>query len=185
MRHPFAKIRKPNGLDPRPHKKHAYGYSLPEVMIASVIMAGTVTMSAQLSNSTVEGMQQMNLRSKLDSAMAARMEDIRDAAFRYLCTQGCKDDELTLQLKYNLSSLEPLCTSNTLGTSLHNNLESTLKSDFNLISFDPKAPSKLIKASVTPNGNQINVTLNFEGDIDSSPISISSIIVPHAQGWCP
>ena len=75
------------------------GYSLAEVMIGSVILASTVSMTVQLSNSTLDGMQRMDQRARLDSAMAARMEDIRDAAFRHLCIQGCGDSELTRQLK--------------------------------------------------------------------------------------
>ena len=49
------------------------GFSLPEVMIGSVILASAVSMTAQLSNSTLDGMHRMDQRARLDSAMAARM----------------------------------------------------------------------------------------------------------------
>ena len=93
------------------------GYFLPEVMIGSVILASAVSMTAQLSNSTLNGMQRMNQRARLDSAMAARMEEIRDHAFSHLCIQGCDDSELTQQLKYNLTTLRPLCETKKLGKS--------------------------------------------------------------------
>ena len=165
--------------------RQASGYSLPEVMVASVILAASVTMAANLSNSTMEGMQSMNLRSKLDSALAARMELIRDASFGYLCTQGCNNDELSLQLKYNLDTLTPLCRADSLGSSLATHLATNhpkLTETFNLNSVDAKAPSIPIITTITPSGNQLSVTLTAQ---DPSAQSISSTIVPHAQGWCP
>jgi Tfp pilus assembly protein PilV len=161
------------------------GYSLPEVMVASVVLAASVAMAANLSNSTMDGMQSMNLRSKLDSALAARMELIRDVGFRYLCTQGCDNDQLSLQLKYDLDTLTPLCKADSLGSSLATHLATEhpkLTETFNLNSVDAKAPSITIIPTITASGNRLSVTLTAQ---DPSAQSISSTIVPHAQGWCP
>jgi hypothetical protein len=160
-------------------------------MIGSVILASAVTMTAQLSNSTVAGMQRMDQRARLDSAMAARMEDIRDAAFRHLCIQGCDDDELTQQLKYNLTALRPLCETTTLGSSFLTELKDTsegkkdLTSDFYVSDYEPDgsnsaALSEVIAADVTPSGNQVTVTLSER----ETGLSVTTSIVPHAQGWC-
>lgn len=158
------------------------GYSLPEVMIGSVILASAVSMTAQLSNSTLDGMQRMDQRARLDSAMAARMEDIRDAAFRHLCIQGCDDSELTQQLKYNLTTLRPLCEATELGKSLETALiASNLGTGtFNLTDYDPTAESTPISSTVTASGNQVNVTLRES----STGLNVTTSVVPHAQGWC-
>lgn len=172
----------------RPDRRQAAGYSLPEVMVASVVLAASVAMAANLSNSTMEGMQGMNLRSKLDSALAARMEKIRDASFRYLCTQGCDNDELSLQLKYDLDTLTPLCKADSLGSSLATHLATKhpeLTEPFNLNSVDAKAPSIPIISTITPSGNRLSVTLTAKDSSDQAIQSITSTIVPHAQGWCP
>ena len=158
------------------------GYSLPEVMIGSVILASAVSMTAQLSNSTLDGMQRMDQRARLDSAMAARMEDIRDAAFRHLCIQGCDDSELTQQLKYNLTTLRPLCETTKLGESLKTALTTSNlgTGTFNLTDYDPTAESTTISSSVTASGNQVNVTLSES----STGLNVTTSVVPHAQGWC-
>lgn len=158
------------------------GYSLPEVMIGSVILASAVTMTAQLSNSTMDGMQRMDQRARLDSAMAARMEDIRDAAFRHLCIQGCDDAELTQQLKFNLTTLRPLCETTGLGESLKTALTASNlgTGSFNLTDYDPTAESTPITSTVTASGNQVNVSLSES----STGLNVTTSVVPHAQGWC-
>jgi prepilin-type N-terminal cleavage/methylation domain-containing protein len=187
MTRPF-RLGKKNKKSLRFFNRHASGYSLPEVMVASVVLAASVAMAANLSNSTMDGMQSMNLRSKLDSALAARMELIRDAGFRYLCTQGCDNDQLSLQLKYDLDTLTPLCKADSLGSSLNSYLAAEhpeLTKTFNLNSVDAKAPSILITPTITASGNRLSVTLTAEDSSDQAIQSISSTIVPHAQGWCP
>ena len=172
---------KKSSSKPRLAKSDFTGYSLPEVMIGSVILASAVSMSAQLHNSTIDGMQRMNIRSKLDSAMAARVEDIRDASFRHLCVQGCDDDDLTQQLKYDLAIVKPLCESSELGSSLLGSLTASgLVNDFNLTSYDPTADSISINSVVTTSGNQVNVTLREP----INGMSVSTTVVANAQGWC-
>ena len=163
-------------------KKSSGGYSLPEVMVSSVILASAVTMTVQLSNSTVDGMQRMDLRARLDSAIAARMEDIRDAGFRHLCIQGCDDSQLTQQLKYDLTTLKDLCDKTELGKSLKTALSTSSlgTGTFNLTDYDPTADSIEIQSTVTASGNQVNVLISEA----STGLSVSTSIVPHAQGWC-
>ena len=68
------------------------GFSLPELMVSSVILAGVVAASAQLSSSTADGMRRSSLRAKTDSAMARRMEEIRHCAFFYLIDNNLKNN---------------------------------------------------------------------------------------------
>ena len=178
-------------------KKSSSGYSLPEVMISSVILASAVTMTVQLSNSTVDGMQRMDQRARVDSAMAAHMEKIRDRAFKLLCIQGCDDSQLTQQLKYDLTKLKPLCETNALGSSLFSRLKNTTGGNEDLtIPFNLNAPetdadgstSSVLSVTITPvvthTGNQVNVTLNATLNKSKKDLSVSTSIVPHAQGWC-
>ena len=176
-------------------KKSSSGYSLPEVMISSVILASAVTMSVQLSNSTVDGMQRMDQRARVDSAMAAHMEKIRNRAFKLLCIQGCDDSQLTQQLKYDLTKLKPLCETNALGSSLSSSLKDTtgdnedLTIPFNINTLETDgSTSSVLSVTITPvvthTGNQVNVTLNAKLNKSKKDLSVSTSIVPHAQGWC-
>lgn len=164
------------------------GYSLVEVLVASTILAGVVATGAQLSNSSSQALNQMSTRSRIDSALAARMEDIRNQGFRHLCIQGCLNDELSLEPKYDLEQLEPLCSEEGLGQSLFNSLPNNLVAEnFNLRDYDinpnqPTSPDITISQEFLANGNRLTVRLLAQSN---PPQSITSIVVPHAQGWCP
>jgi len=171
-----------------PAQQRRTGFSIPEVLIGSVILASAVTMTAQLSNSTVDGMKRMDLRSKLDSALAARMEEIREQAFQLHCESGCEPSQLTNQLKYNTTTIKPLCETNTLGSSLLSTLSNAgLNQDFNLRDYDDTdttttpSPSILIQSTLNASGNLVTVSFTEP----NTPLTITSTIVPHAQGWCP
>ena len=171
-------------------RSRSSGFSMPEMMVSSFILATFVTLGTQLTNSTTDGMKRTNLRSKLDSAMALRMEEIRHCAFFYLLDssllvegEDCRSHsfDLTQQLSYDLDSLAPLCSANTIGTSLSSHLSTEgLGGNFNLQDYDDAADSEIIQATLTPAGNQLKVLLSAT----SIPLKIQSTIVPHAQGWC-
>ena len=164
------------------------GYSLVEVLVGSTILAGVIATGAQLSNSSSEAISQMSTRSRIDSALAARMEDIRDQGFRHLCIQGCLNDELSLEPKYDLQELASLCANEGLGQSLYDSLPADLvEENFKLRDYDinpeqSTSPDITIKQEFLANGNRLNVTLLAQSN---PPQSITSIVVPHAQGWCP
>ena len=174
------------------------GFSLPELMVSSVILAGVVAASAQLSSSTADGMRRSSLRAKTDSAMARRMEEIRHCAFFYLIDNSlinnsnqsdCRLLQLNIaeQLKYpdssNIDTFKSHCDNNTLSTGLKAYLSSNQKNlttSFNLNDYDQTAKSVPITTEITSSGNLLQVTLAA----DSIPARIQSTIVPHAQGWC-
>ena len=164
------------------------GYSLVEVLVGSTILAGVVATGAQLSNSSSQAINQMSTRSRIDSALAARMEDIRDQGFRHLCIQGCLNNELSLEPKYDQEELESLCSAESLGQSLFDSLPADLTTaSFNLREYDinpdqSTSPDITISQEFLPEGNRLTVTLLAQS---TPPQSITSIVVPHAQGWCP
>ena len=49
-----------------------------------------------------------------------------------------------------------------------------------LTDYDPTADSIEIQSTVTASGNQVNVLISEA----STGLSVSTSIVPHAQGWC-
>lgn len=181
---------------PRSHRRRRDGgLSLPEVLVASAILATTVVSSMQLTSSSLQGMGHSKLRGQVDSAIAARMEDLRGHAFSYLCRSGtdsdhpqpggCTDATLTQELDYgelpNRANLKQLCTSNALGAGLLAYVTSNHASDVAPFVVPGTTPAVTVTPSFTAEGNRLNVTLAAP----SVPISVSSTLVPQAQGWCP
>ena len=168
---------------------HEGGMSLPEVMISSFILVSVVTANMHMGNSSLKGMNSSDLRYKLDSAIAQRIEDLRKQAFEYLCVDtpgeeaGCIEGHSNKALAYDLSTLKPLCVTNNLGEQLRNhiNANTSLLAGFNLRDLDPSAENVAIAVAATPSGNQLDVTLSTQ----TMPIAVSTTLVPHAQGWCP
>ena len=110
------------------HPNSEWGMSLPEVMISSFILVSVVTANMHMGNSSVKGMNSSDLRYKLDSAMAQRIEDLRKQAFEYLCVDtpgdeaGCIEGHSNKALAYDLTVLKPLCITNNLGEQLRNHI---------------------------------------------------------------
>ena len=162
---------------------------MPEVLISSFILVSVVTANLHMGNSSVKGMNSSELRYRLDSAIAQRIEDLRKQAFEYLCIDtpgdeaGCIEGHSNKALAYDLTVLKPLCLTNNLGEELRNhiNTKSSLLASFNLQDLDASADNVAIAVAANPSGNQLDVTLSTQ----AMPISVSTTLVPHAQGWCP
>ena len=160
------------------------GFSLVELIVSVLILGVTASIVSQLSSSANRAILQTDQRSRVDSAIAARMEAIRDISFRYLCTNGCENDELTQELQYDTTTLEDLCNTNTLGNSLLTALsqaEGDLTTSFNTNDYDQTSVSLPITAQLTANENELQVTFSES----NTNVQITSTIVPHAHGWCP
>ncbi|MDA9149109.1 prepilin-type N-terminal cleavage/methylation domain-containing protein [Synechococcus sp. AH-229-G18] len=166
------------------HLRQHDGFSLIELIVSVVILAIVGMMAVRISSQSMNAMQKMSLRSKVDSAIAARMEDIRTVAFGHLCTQGCDDEEVGQKLIYDTISLETLCENKTLGVSLLAALSTdgiSLVGNFNLTDYDQTADSIQINSSVEAIENEIEVELSES----ITNTKVMSTIVPHAHGWCP
>lgn len=160
------------------------GFTIIELLVAILSLGIAGAMAIQLSNSTNRAMLQMDQRSRVDSAIAARMEAIRDISFRHLCTNGCENDELTQELQYDTTTLEDLCNNNTLGNSLLTALsqaEGDLTTNFNTNDYDQTSASLPITAQFTANDNELQITFSES----NTNVQITSTVVPHAHGWCP
>ena len=165
------------------------GFTIIEMIVSILALAIAGTMLLEVTNSTTKAMNNMRKRSKIDSAIAAHLEIIRDRSFRLLCTNGCDSGELNQELTYNETTLIPLCDGNQ-GSGLGNLLLTDLNNEglnptsFNVQDYDPTAESMSINSTIVEdsnNPNAINVT------ISSSELSkqISTTIIPNAQRWCP
>lgn len=176
-------IRPPQVLSPhwpcRPKRSAEAAYSLPEVMIASVLLSSVVVASLQLTGSSIQGMNRSKLRNQVSSAMSERIEQIRLEGFRYLCSQGCQDNELTQELKFNLTALLPRCQAGDLGSSFLTHLRSLNPSPSN--AFTVADANVEVTPTLNASGNQLQVTL----DAPSVPLTMTTTLVPTAQGWCP
>jgi hypothetical protein len=162
---------------PRPQPSHA-GISLPEVMVASFILILVVLSSLQMTGSSILGMGRSKQRGLVDANIASHMETLREGAFQYLCTQGCANTELTKSLAFDLATLKPLCSTNSLGQGLLNALPAAKKPSSFMVN---SVPPVEVEVAYIPLGNQLNVTFTAA----AIPLSVSTTIVPHAQGWCP
>ena len=155
------------------------GYSLPEVMIASAILAAVVTSSVRMTSSSVLGMNRSKLHQQASSAMAARMETLRYEAFRYLCSQGCEHDQLTEERLYDIALLRPHCLAADLGSSFYSHLQQLESAPHQ--PFTVTDAEILVTPHFSPSGNQLLATLDAPG----IPHTLTTTLVPSAQAWCP
>ena len=157
----------------------APGYSLPEVMIASAILAAVVTSSVRMTSSSVLGMNRSKLHQQASSALAARMETLRYEAFRYLCSQGCEHDQLTEERLYDIALLRPRCLAADLGSSFYSHLQQLESAPHQ--PFTVTDAEILVTPTFDPSGNQLLATL----EAPSIPLTLTTTLVPSAQAWCP
>jgi len=155
------------------------GFSLPEVMIASAILAAVVTSSVRMTSSSVLGMNRSKLNQQASSAMAARMEILRYEAFRYLCVQGCEPDQLTEERRYDIALLTPRCQAGDLGSSFLTHLKQLTPAPDQ--PFEVTDAKIIVTPSFSSDGNQLLATLSAP----SIPLTLTTALVPSAQAWCP
>ena len=143
------------------------GFTIIEMIVSILALAIAGTMLLEVTNSTTKAMNNMRKRSKIDSAIAAHLEIIRDRSFRLLCTNGCDSGELNQELTYNETTLIPLCDGNQ-GSGLGNHLLTDLNNEglnptsFNVQDYDPTAESMTISSTIvedSSNPNAINCLL--------------------------
>jgi prepilin-type N-terminal cleavage/methylation domain-containing protein len=159
-----------------PHRQA--GLTLPEVLVASALLSATVAASLQLTGTSLGSMGRSKQRAQVDGAIAAHMESLRARAFALHCSQGCKDDELTQDLQYNIATVKSLCASDGLGQSLLASLPAIELSPFVVAGTNPPVT---VTPGFSASGNQLAVTFNAP----AIPLRVASTLVPHAQGWCP
>jgi len=160
-------------------KVFSSGFSLPELLIASFILALVVLGSVRMTSTALQGIGRSKTRGQADIEIARHIEELRAKAFGFLCTQGCSDDQLTKGLTYNLTLLKPLCASKGLGQAFLSSLSDQEKP----LSFPAGIPPIEVSASYSADGNKLHVT--YEAKTTPRPLVVTTTLVPHAQGWCP
>ena len=164
-------------------QKNEDGLSLPEALIASFILIFVILSSVRMTTNALSGMSRSKTRSLVDASIERHIETLRKESFEFLCTQGCNSDELSKSLKYDLERLKPLCKAENkelgLGKAFLDSLMQTEKPDKSSIA---SIPPVTVSVDYKPDFNRLDVTY----EADSNPkISVSTTLVPHAQGWCP
>ena len=165
------------------------GFTSIDMLISSSLISTVVALSSQLSNTSLDATQASVQKAKIDSAIASRIEEIREVSFYHLCEKStasgkeeeCNSDHINRQ-KYDLAKLQPFCSTNTLGNSLLQELsskETDLTGDFYLNDYDSNATATLISTNAEASGNLLKLTFSSE-----QTTQLSTVIVPHAQGWC-
>ena len=163
------------------------GFTTIDLLIGSSLLSTIVAVSSQLSNTSLDATQASVQKAKIDSAIASRIEEIRETSFYHLCEKSsipgkedeCNSDHINRQ-KYDLAELKTHCNANTLGNSLLQNLASKqLTENFLLNDYDSDAKATVISTSIEASGNLLKLTFNSEHNTQ-----LSTVIVPHAQGWC-
>ena len=153
-------------------------FSIPEVLVASFILIWVILSSLQLTSSSILGMGKSKRRGLVDTAIASHIENLRREAFGYLCMQGCEDNELTKELRFELSTLKPACGN--LGESFRGFLEESSKNPLESFTVSTTPPTK-VEVEPFPDGNKLHIKYTA-ADLS---LSINTTLVPHAQGWCP
>jgi len=160
-------------------KVSSSAFSLPELLIASFILALVVLGSVRMTSTALQGMGRSKMRGQADIEIARHIEELRSKAFGFLCQQGCSVDQLTKDLEYDLITLKPLCASKDPGQAFLNSLSDQDKP----LSFTAGTPPVDISASYSADGNKLHVT--YEAKTTPRPLFVTTTLVPHAQGWCP
>jgi len=155
------------------------GLSLPEVLICSFILALVVLNSVRMTTNALNGMGRSKSRTLVDTSIAQKIETLRKRSFDFLCTQGCSNDELTKALKYDLSSLKPLCETKSLGQAFLNNLPASDKPETFIVAAIPPVTVNVI---YTAERNRLHISYSAS---TKPELALSTTLVPHAQGWCP
>ena len=155
------------------------GFSLPELLIASFILALAILGSVRMTSTALQGMGRSKTRGHVDIEIARHIEELRAKAFEFLCTQGCGNDQLTQALTYDLTTLKPLCATKGLGQAFLGSLSDQDKP----LSFTTGTPPVDVSAKYEDDGNKVHIT--YTAETKPSPLVVTTTLVPHAQGWCP
>ena len=157
------------------------GLSLPEVMIGSLILVLIILNSVRMTTHAIGGMNKSKTRSLVDTAIAHHIETLRKRTFEFLCVEGCKGNELTKALKYDLDTLKPLCENGDTGLAKAF-LDSLSAADMPKEIMIESVPPVTVRVNYVPEFNRLHVT--YEADTKPS-IVVPTTLVPHSQGWCP
>ena len=175
------------------------GFSMPEVLISSALLALVVSNSSQLFMKSGLATSKGSSRDAVAAAVAKDLESLRTKAFQYHCHSGpCSTDPskiakpisyLDISSSSAIDAMETLCD--------NKSLEDDMVSNDNELSTDSATTIALDNNNVALQGITIERTLSTSRDshqllvsyqaTTDSPIkfSLDSSLIPTAEGWCP
>jgi|LauGreDrversion4_2_1035121.scaffolds.fasta_scaffold487975_2 prepilin-type N-terminal cleavage/methylation domain-containing protein len=176
------------------------GYSLPEVMIASTVLAIVVASSVGTLTESGKSFNRSRERDAISTLIAKDLEEVRAAAFDYMrceptpqanepeaCTSARTNSFADGQITFVPDAIR--CANNTLAEGLVASnpalvSSSTLSIPTSLsgISLGGVTISRSIRAS----GNELEVKYSSSSSSSGNqPVYQQALIVPESTGWCP
>ena len=164
------------------------GFSMPEVLISSALLALVVSNSSQLFMKSGLATSKGSSRDAVAAAVAKDLESLRTKAFQYHCHSGpcsTQSSEIAKPISYlDLSDSEKIATME--NRCQIKGLEEHMVETMELKDKNFTAKGVTIERTLTtsPDSNQLLVSYQATTD---SPIkfSFNSSLIPTAEGWCP
>lgn len=194
-----GKIQKPVSVSNSTGSEGA-GYSLPEVMIASTVLAIVVTNSVGTLTQSGKTFSKSRERDAISTLIAKDLEGLRATAFNYMrCDPlpqpneptGCPEARANSFADGQITFVPDVarCTAGTLAKGLAASnaalaSQSTLAIPPTLSGVSLQGVS--ITRKVSASGNELAVNYSSSSTTSgNSPIYQQALIVPEATGWCP
>ena len=174
------------------HREKDAGISgLIEVVIGTIVIFAMVTLSGKLWNYTNEGVDQTDLRAKLNNAIRTRTEEIRQCSLFFEMNSSARiiptgtTDCRYYRINPNVDVSYSTTYCDTLGEKFHDYLVGNslnLLGDFNLQSYDSTAPSVII--TVTPTYTENILRVSMSAPVGSGTFTKLTSITPYAVSNC-
>jgi prepilin-type N-terminal cleavage/methylation domain-containing protein len=184
----LAKYR-PLGIYLRP--QHAFtGYSLPEVMIASTVLAIVVASSVGTLTESGKSFNRSRERDAISTLIAKDLEEVRAAAYNYNEPVACSDARLNQFADGQVTFVPDAsrCNAGTLAEGLvatNPDLvsSSTLTIPENVT--DISLGGVTISRTITASGNELEAKYSsISSSSGNQPVYQQALIVPESTGWC-
>ena len=175
------------------------GFSMPEVMISSALLALVVSNSTHLFMKSGVATSQGSSRDSVAAAVAKDLEGLRTKAFQYHCHSGpCSTDpsEIAKPISYvdvtdsnAVDAMETLCTNKSLEDDMvANDSALTTSGSINIAldSTNVALSGITIQRTLATSSDSHQLLVSYQATA-GSPIkfSLNSNLSPTAEGWCP
>lgn len=176
------------------------GYSLPEVMIASTVLALVVTNSVSALTQSGKSFSRSRERDAISTLIAKDLENLRATAFNYMrCDPspqlgepaGCPAARVNSFADGQITFVpdKTRCAAGTLAEGLaatNTALASTTSLAIPQALSGVSLQGVSITRSVSASGNELTVNYSSSSPTTgNSPIYQQAVIVPESTGWCP
>jgi prepilin-type N-terminal cleavage/methylation domain-containing protein len=159
-------------------KSKQNGYTLVEVMIASVILGLVAIAGIHNLSASLKVFQKSVITDKVMGKISERLERYRHHSFKYSCIPNSGCDGSNAEMEYgnyqNPKEFESICETSTFGLKLLEYIQQHPE-DLTPIQVDDISIRPIFQA----NKNDLNIT--FE---EANRIFMKTTIVSEAAGWC-